>query len=367
MLNLNSNIELDVNKFFRWWAAELAAFIPDKLKQLISESQGIMLIKPVEGGFLLRYEQDGQSEDWVHLSVNEHGQTDAQQLMQKDERLLKARKILALNADDAISKELILPLAAAENLQQVMRYELDRYTPFKPEQVYFAVQLQNKQPELGQLNAKLIVATKDRLDSWCRDLKKLSIVPDLVEYEPDPSDRRPGYESYNLLPAWVKPKQSNLPKLVYTALWSLLFILFLGVFALPVWWQSQTVDSLQKTLKTLGKSARMVDETQSEIDRLIEASKALISEKRTAPSMLQVLDSLSELIKDDTWLTHLQFTGNKLQMRGQSLSASNLLTLLEASTLFANVRFVSPVTQDKKTGLERFQLSAEVVVESGDE
>lgn len=367
MLNLNSNIELDVNKFFRWWAAELAAFIPDKLKQLISEPQGIMLIKPLGDGFQLRYELDGQSEDWVHLSVNEQGQTVVQRLMQQDERLLKARKILALNADDAISKELILPLAAAENLQQVMHYELDRYTPFKPEQVYFAVQLQDKQPESGQLTAKLIVATKDRLDTWCRDLKKLSIVPDLVEYELDPADRRPGYESYNLLPAWVKPKQSNLPRLVYTALWSLLFILFLGVFALPVWWQSQTVDSLQQALKALGKSARMVDESQSEIDRLIEASQVLISEKRTAPSMVQVLDSLSELIKDDTWLTHLQFTGHKLQMRGQSSSASNLLTLLEASKLFANVRFVSPVTQDKKSGLERFQLSAEVVVESRDE
>lgn len=367
MLNLNSNVELDVNKFFRWWAGELAVFMPDKLKQLISEPQGIMLIKPVEGGFQLRYEQDGQSEDWIHLSVNEQSQTDVQRLMQQDERLLKARKVLVINADDGICKQLILPLAAAENLQQVMGYELDRFTPFKPEQVYFAVQLQNKQPESGQLTAKLIVATKDRLDGWCHDLKKLSIIPDLIEYESEQTDRRPGYESYNLLPAWVKPRQSNLPKLVYAAFWSLLFILFLGVFSLPVWWQSQTVDSLKQTLKTLGKSARMVDESQSEIDRLIEASNALILAKRTAPSMVQILDSLSTLIKDDTWLTHLQFTGHKLQMRGQSSSASDLLTLLEASRLFANVRFVSPVTQDKKTGLERFQLSAEVVVESGDE
>jgi general secretion pathway protein L len=66
------------------------------------------------------------------------------------------------------------------------------------------------------------------------------------------------------------------------------------------------------------------------------------------------------LLKDDTWLTNLQYSDKHMQIQGQSPMASALIGTLEASKYFSKVSFVSPLTQDKTTGLERFQISMDV-------
>ena len=56
-------------------------------------------------------------------------------------------------------------------------------------------------------------------------------------------------------------------------------------------------------------------------------------------------------------LSYLQYTEGHWQIQGESPVASNLISILEASDVFENVRFVSPVTQDSNSKLERFQIS----------
>jgi general secretion pathway protein L len=51
-------------------------------------------------------------------------------------------------------------------------------------------------------------------------------------------------------------------------------------------------------------------------------------------------------------------------MQGESPASSTLIGLLETSPLFRNVTYRSPVTQNRVTGAERFNLSAEVVTGS---
>jgi hypothetical protein len=46
--------------------------------------------------------------------------------------------ILLCLANTKVLRQIItLPLAAEENLQQTLRFEIDRYTPFRADQVYF--------------------------------------------------------------------------------------------------------------------------------------------------------------------------------------------------------------------------------------
>jgi len=99
---------------------------------------------------------------------------------------------------------------------------------------------------------------------------------------------------------------------------------------------------------------------QGEIDAMIEETRSLLDEKKSTPSVVVMLNTLSALMKDDTWLTYAQYSGGHLQIQGQSPAASSLIGTIEASELFSNVGFVSPVTQDKRSGLERFQITADV-------
>ena len=47
------------------------------------------------------------------------------------------RVVVALPPEQVLRKTITLPAAVEENLRQVLAYDLDRHTPFKPEEVYF--------------------------------------------------------------------------------------------------------------------------------------------------------------------------------------------------------------------------------------
>jgi len=74
---------------------------------------------------------------------------------------------------------------------------------------------------------------------------------------------------------------------------------------------------------------------------------------------IALIDEMSRILPDDTWLTRVDIAGREIQVQGQSLSAAALIELLEKSPVFENVRFRSPVTQVPRTEAERFHLSAD--------
>jgi len=141
--------------------------------------------------------------------------------------------------------------------------------------------------------------------------------------------------------------------------------LLVAVFAMPVWFEYQTVNALEEKIQGIEKDAKKIKALQLEIDAIVDETRKLIDEKSAAPTVLAMLNELSTLIKDDTWLAYLQYSDGHLQLQGESPAASTLISVLEASDLFSNARFVSPVTQDTISKLERFQITVDVTKGGG--
>lgn len=368
MLNLNSTIDLDLQKFWRWWRRELGVWIPEKIKQLISDKQGFIIVRPTNGQLDLSYLYKDQLEPLAVLDRNESGQSAYLNLLSKDERLVNAQVILRLNDPDVIYKELVLPAAAKENLQQVIGYELDRYTPFKFDQIYFAVKAINEVNEPGQFRVMLILTTREILDALYADIKTIGLLPLFADYEGAPNDVEQGYDYYNLLPESMCEKAAKAPQMIVAGLLATAFLLSGTALGLPVWLESRAVADLQAKIDEVEPEAKKIKTMQLEIDELTNYTKLLIEQKTSLPQVVTMLNTLGTLIKDDTSLAYAQYSEGHLQIQGESPAASGLIGVLEASELFANARFVSPVTQDKTTGLERFQITVDVtkppVVES---
>ena len=359
MLNLNSTIDLNFKQFFRWWKRELAFLVPEKIKQFVNDKQSFIIVSPKDRQLMLTYTRDGQIEPLVTL---DRGARDLkfQGLYEKDERLAKANIILRLTGQDAIQKELSLPVAEKENLYQVIAYELDRYTPFKAEQVYFAVKLLAGMNEPGQIRVMLILTTRELLDGLYEDVKALGLSPLFADYEGSANNLDHLDDSYNLLPDRLRQKTANVPRLIYSALITLTCLLLVAVIAMPVWFEYQTVNALQLKADALEKDAKKVKALQSDVDAVIDETRHLIAEKSATPEVIVMLNTLSSLIKDDTWLSYAQYSDGHLQIQGESPAASTLIAVLEASELFVNARFASPVTQDSISKLERFQITVDV-------
>lgn len=365
MLNLNSTIDLNFKQFFRWWKKELSFLLPEKLKLLVNEHKGVVIIRPKGHQLIITYHYNELDEHLVTLDREARIFT-LQSLYDKDERLVKVPIILRLSEQDAIQKVLSLPIAAKENINQVVAYELDRYTPFKAAQVYFAVQKLPGVNEPGQLNVMLVLTTKELLDALYEDVKAIGISPLFVDYEGFPNNIENTDYNYNLLPEKLRQKTARLPQLIHYGLISLCCLLLLSVIAMPIWFEYQTVERLRLKAESLEKDAKKVKAMQSSIDAVIDETNLLIKEKNATPSVILMLNTLSTIIKDDTWLSYAQYADGHLQIQGESTTASTLIALLEESELFVNARFASPVTQDSISKLERFQITVDVAKEKGE-
>ena len=76
--------------------------------------------------------------------------------------------------------------------------------------------------------------------------------------------------------------------------------------------------------------------------------------------LLEIMDELTRILPDDTWITRLDMKGSELQIQGQSSSAAAVIPLIESSSILQNPSFRSPVTQAPRSEDERFHLSAEI-------
>ncbi|MFI3217700.1 MAG: pilus assembly protein PilM [Methylococcales bacterium] len=365
MLNLNSTIDLDVKTVLRWWGRELSFLVPEKIKQRVSDSQGFIIASVENNQLRLTFQMDGQSEQLTVLDYDKSAVADYTDLLANDERLSKAKVILRLTGQDAIKKELGLPAAAKENLQQVIAYELDRYTPFKANQVYFAVKRLPKQlNNAEQIKVLLVLTSRETLDELYANVKAMGIVPMFADYEGVANDFEHGDDIYNLLPDELIPKVAKIPQIIHSTLISLVFLLLAAVIVMPVWFEYQAVDELTKKIHKVEKEASKIKTMQLETSALIDETQQLLNEKNTTPSVLTMLNTLSSLMKDDTWLAYLQYADDHLQIQGESPAASTLIAVLEDSPVFNKAVFVSPVTQDSVSKQEHFQITVDPVVDT---
>ena len=87
----------------------------------------------------------------------------------------------------------------------------------------------------------------------------------------------------------------------------------------------------------------------------------LQAKKLQGPLVVLMLERLSRLLPDDTYLTDLSFEGERLRISGVSGQATELVPLLEKSGFFRNASFYAPTTRMAGKSADRFSIEAVVL------
>jgi general secretion pathway protein L len=87
---------------------------------------------------------------------------------------------------------------------------------------------------------------------------------------------------------------------------------------------------------------------------------ALERRKHENPSSVIVLEALSQVLPDHTYVTELHLAGNKLQIVGITRDAPSLIPLIEQSQHFTRATFYAPTTRSSSDPGERFHIEARI-------
>ncbi len=266
----------------------------------------------------------------------------------------RTRVRVSLPVGLVLRKQLDLPEAAEENLREVLSFEMERQTPFRADEVYFNYALVARRPQEHQIRVDLQVVPRrvvrealDLVENW--DLRSAP-----SEARVDPAT---GKIAFTFEPAAYDATRGRGINLVLVVLNLGLLTALVG---LPLSQQYRHLGELRQALESAKVAANAASETQRLIEAKLAEARFLFDKKRQTHLTVEVLDELSKRLPDGTWLRRLELKGQDASMDGESDAASSSIAQLESSPIFSNVRFVAPVTQDPRSGKERFRLAARV-------
>ncbi len=90
------------------------------------------------------------------------------------------------------------------------------------------------------------------------------------------------------------------------------------------------------------------------------AQSLLAKRKQTTPSSVMVLEAISRVLPDSTYVTELRIEGDKVQVVGISQDAPSLVRLIEKSPQFSRATFFAPTTRTQSDPGERFHIEVHI-------
>jgi general secretion pathway protein L len=335
-----------VQRFFAWWGGELASLVPARLRIEPSWAHDdLVLILGEREAVLGRDRADGRFEPVERLPLGGG----------PHRSVGRAHPVrLRLPATSALRIEVPLPAAALENLAEAVAFQLDRYTPFLPEQVYLSCSAGERQGERVAVAATIV--ERRAVEDAVAVARHLGFAIARVEVAGGAGRERVS----DPLPVPEFRSRSWGQLALTSACVVLVLALGAATVVLPFMREEARADALQQEMAAARARAEAAQKLQHANEAATQEANFLTDRKRDHVSALEVLVELTHLTPDDTYLSSVQFTGAQVQIIGISSSASGLIGRFEKSQLFHKAEFQSPVTADQATGREHFVISVQV-------
>jgi general secretion pathway protein L len=343
---------MGVGEFFSWWRDELAGMLPDAWRRRLERRHDTLLLTPVGDEVRVSRRDNGRAEELGSISTTLPNAGEHAASLLGGLRVASTRVEVAVPEEKLLEKQVQLPLAAEENLRQVLGFEMQRQTPFRAEQVFFNYRVTARRPEAQQIAVQLSVVPRTVVEPVLNCLADWDLAP---AADKDGAEQGGGIFAFAPSDAAQRPSSRLNRGLVV-----LNVALLVCVVAVPLAQQQRHLDALRVRFDEIRTAATAASGLQERIDRHSAQSRYLFAHKADHPASVELLEELSRRLPDDTWLFRLEVRDGKVHLQGTSTRASSLIAELEDSRFFEGVQFASPVTQDGTSGRERFHLSAGV-------
>ena len=343
--------------FLCWWGGELTALLPVRWREWVRRGPDVLWLGERAGVASVRRARTRATLANIAADVPADVQraefAAACRGIDPDDR----RLLLLVPASRALVRRLVMPAAAAADPRRVAGFEIDRQTPFKPEQVYYDVRVSPDPAPAGHVALDLVVAPKADIDPLLERFAALGAAPDAIDVES--ADGVP--TGIDLLPPGRRPRRVDKRRRLNWILAAACVLL--AVLLLSQWLDNRRAAllAMQGDIDAMRAKATQSEQLRAQLTGAIAASKFLVKRKAGSPSALAVLDELTKRMPDNAWLDALTLDNSGgLDIHGEAAKAAALVDVLGKSTLLREPKIQGVIQPDPATGKERFELAARV-------
>lgn len=343
--------------FLRWWGGELTAMLPARLREWVRRGPDVLWLGVHGGGVTIRRARTGAALATI-------GSVQSQELQRAafaqacagidpDDR----RLLLVVPAAQVLSRRLMMPAAAAADPHRVVGYELDRQTPFRPEQVYYDVRLSPDPAPAGHVAMDFYAAPKAELDPMLERLALIGAHPDAIDVQAADG----ALAGIDLLPPGLRPRRVDRRRRINGILVAACVLLL--VLVLSQWLANRraALAEMRDEVDAMRAKATQSEQLRTQLDGALAASKFLVQRKSENPSALAVLDDLTRRLPSSAWLDAMTLDDSGgLDIKGEAAKAAALVDTLGSSKVIVEPKLQGVIQPDPATGKERFELVARV-------
>ncbi len=350
-----------VREFLAWWLGTLASMVPRRVRNWLAPTVAHHVLDFRDADVVVSRAGRRRSEVLARLPrspAEGGGDWEATPELPGDRAAIPS--LIRLPASVGLRKRLTFPATIERDLAQALRFDMDRLTPFTADQVMFDYRVGRRDRAAKQITVDLLAVPRALIDPVVEQARAWGFRPariDLTEGALNEADWR--------LPLGVARRK---PIFSWAnASWSLACVAVVLAFATalyPLHQKHQQLGDLQQQLADARKEAAVVSALRESVERTRQDTRFIFEKKLERPPFVQVLNEVTRVIPDHTWLYRLRYQSGDLQVFGHSEIASELIANLEASPMLVNARFNAPTTRDRRTDKERFHIACRVAPEA---
>lgn len=344
-----------------WWLTELVACVPNQVRRVWSERRSPIVFAFSRTGLSVLRQRREQHETLFRHQAKDWSDESVDQIVSDLLHLELIGEQVAIEFDDsvAISHVVSLPLAAKDDLAEVLRYEFDRLTPFQFDDVAFAFRRLTASPSSSQIPVQIAAARHDIVACAKRIAEAAgAMVVDVRVEEPQSVAEHPDLPRLSI---WSRPAAS-LPRRLNRLLIAVLLVLIGLTLFVHLETKARSLSLYQAELERLQTEADLVAALEASRDAAAAQAGALAARDAARFAMLGTIDDIAAALPDSVWLESLRSQDDGIQITGYGTSIPDLIDRLEASPRFADVQLVSPLVRDAELGIDRFSITAQMTL-----
>lgn len=271
---------------------------------------------------------------------------------------LKAGGFVAveLPEQDCLLRRLELPLSSDEDLRSAIQLEVETASPFPPEETRWGWRAQ-LQPDGGQ-HVTIAISSRALVQRALDTQRQRTpgLPPELEVWAP-------AGDGHVVLEGFEGPRSAAVSRATrrYVVASAAACVLAVLLAATPLLQKRLQVVQANYYLAAVSERAAPVLRIRDELGKLRDVAEALAPRMAPHANPIGILERITEALPDGAWLDHIEYTSTGVKLGGSADDAVALLQSFQAQPTFNNVRTLSPIVRQPRSGKDQFVFELGVI------